>query len=345
MPDEQTSVLERTNMGSLDEAAKRLLGENSEEPTPEEEPETVAEEATEEEVVAEETSEEYEEEESEEYEEVEEEEEEETEVEEEEPSYFTVKVDGEELEVTLDELTSGYQRQGDYTRKTQALAEQRKDYETRSAELQQLQENYLEQATLANELLNRGLKQFDNVDWNNLKETDPQLYMQKKLELQEMREEQTQLHNEIRQNMERSQKAQHTALQQELQKQWNETLRVFPAWKDEGKAKTHQSELREYGLSLGFSEQELSNIGRARDLVLLDKAMKYDNMQKTKEGIKGKKKAPAVRKKVVKKGPAPKNSVKVKHLQESRGKLRKSGSLKDAAAFMNEMRESKVIKK
>jgi hypothetical protein len=38
---------------------------------------------------------------------------------------FKVKVDGEELEVSLDELLAGYQRQSDYTRKTQALAKER----------------------------------------------------------------------------------------------------------------------------------------------------------------------------------------------------------------------------
>jgi hypothetical protein len=37
-----------------------------------------------------------------------------------------VKDDGKELEVTLDELRKGYSRYSDYTRKTQALAEERK---------------------------------------------------------------------------------------------------------------------------------------------------------------------------------------------------------------------------
>lgn len=35
---------------------------------------------------------------------------------------FKVKLDGQELEVTQDELVAGYQRQSDYTRKTQAVA-------------------------------------------------------------------------------------------------------------------------------------------------------------------------------------------------------------------------------
>lgn len=42
------------------------------------------------------------------------------------PSTFTVKVDGVEMDVTLDELRSGYMRHADYTRKTQATAEDAK---------------------------------------------------------------------------------------------------------------------------------------------------------------------------------------------------------------------------
>ena len=41
-----------------------------------------------------------------------------------EPAY-TVKIDGEEAQVTLEELQQGYQRQADYTRKTQEIAAER----------------------------------------------------------------------------------------------------------------------------------------------------------------------------------------------------------------------------
>ena len=40
-------------------------------------------------------------------------------------SDYTVKIDGQEQQVTLDELQNGYQRQADYTRKTQELATER----------------------------------------------------------------------------------------------------------------------------------------------------------------------------------------------------------------------------
>lgn len=42
---------------------------------------------------------------------------------------FKVKVDGEEIEVTQEELLRGYMRQKDYTQKTQQLAEQRRQFE------------------------------------------------------------------------------------------------------------------------------------------------------------------------------------------------------------------------
>jgi len=45
------------------------------------------------------------------------------------PTVFTVKVDGKEVEVTLDELQKGYSRTQDYTRKTQQIAEIRKQVE------------------------------------------------------------------------------------------------------------------------------------------------------------------------------------------------------------------------
>lgn len=44
-----------------------------------------------------------------------------------EPETFVVKVNGQEQEVTLDELLHGYMRNQDYTRKTQALAEERRN--------------------------------------------------------------------------------------------------------------------------------------------------------------------------------------------------------------------------
>lgn len=47
---------------------------------------------------------------------------------------YQVKVDGEVIDVTLNELKAGYQRQADYTRKSQALAAEREELEQASQE-------------------------------------------------------------------------------------------------------------------------------------------------------------------------------------------------------------------
>ena len=52
---------------------------------------------------------------------------------------YTVKVDGAEQQVSLDELRDGYQRQADYTRKTQELASERSRLQQAEAIVQSLE--------------------------------------------------------------------------------------------------------------------------------------------------------------------------------------------------------------
>jgi hypothetical protein len=105
--------------------------------------------------------------------------EEETEVEElEEQPVYRVTVDGNEIEVTQDELLNGYSRQQDYTRKTQELANQRKLIEQQAQELQQRDAIYAQllpkmEAQLKGELVNE-------PDWNSLYDDDPIAYVREK---------------------------------------------------------------------------------------------------------------------------------------------------------------------
>lgn len=55
--------------------------------------------------------------------------------------HVVVKVDGQDVKVPLSEVTAGYQRQSDYTRKTQELAEQRQQLQWANAIAQALDNN------------------------------------------------------------------------------------------------------------------------------------------------------------------------------------------------------------
>jgi len=351
----QPGVLSRDpDKQSLDQAVARLLRkpeEETPEAKPKKEPERKrleeADETTEEWVETEEESEgEVEDDESDtqtDSEETEEESEEETE-EQEGELYFSVKIDGEEYEVSADELKSGYQRQKDYTKKTQQLAEQRKQYEAKLNEITAFQQEFLQKATMADTLLNRDLEKFKKLDWEKMKTSDPVGYVQKQIELREVQDQQAQLRQQAQTVWEQGQKAEAEERARMLEQERVAALEAFPEWKSQEKASAHQLKIVEYAKALGYEEEELVNISRAKDLLVLDKARKYDELQKAKKGITQKSK-PTMRKLVKPKGKPAKGAAQKKVMAEASTRLRKSGSIRDAAALMYEMRNSKVITK
>ena len=62
---------------------------------------------------------------------------EETQTESEEPDLHRLKVNGQEIEVSLDELKAGYSRDSDYRQKTHSLSLERKDLETQKDSFRQ----------------------------------------------------------------------------------------------------------------------------------------------------------------------------------------------------------------
>ena len=85
---------------------------------------------------------------------------------------YRVKVDNEELEVDLDELIKGYSRTSDYTKKTQTLAEQRKQVEAERAKIEEaakLRETYSQRLQVIEQMLS----QQPEEDLSALKDSDP----------------------------------------------------------------------------------------------------------------------------------------------------------------------------
>ncbi len=103
--------------------------------------------------------------------------------EQEEPQKFRVKAAGEEREVTLDELIKSYQLGTDYTKKSQAVAEERKVVEAerqRIEEAKYLRDQYAERLQVIEQMLNQQ-PETENLDY--LKENDPIGYAVKVAEL------------------------------------------------------------------------------------------------------------------------------------------------------------------
>jgi len=288
--------------------------EEVEEEAPESEEEGQAEEETEEEVT----------------------EEEEFEVVAEEDLKYTIKVDGKELEVGIDELKNGYQRQADYTRKSQALAEQRKGTEAIQSERQQLEQErqmYANGLQMLQEQQSAKLNNFDTVEWETLKQEDPYQYMIKKDEYRDAQESINSLAAEQRLvQQEQAQQAQQ-ARSHFVQQEYARLIEALPEWNDS--KSTVKKDVQEYATSVGFRPEEISQLADHRSVLIIKKAMEFDRLT-TK--VAPKKKAVKRVPKVQKSGRGNSNEdAAAEAVNKKRARLRKSGKQDDAASLFFDM--------
>ena len=252
---------------------------------------------------------------------------EEVEEEQETPKY-RVKVDNEEVEVTLDELLQGYSRTKDYTKKTQALAETRKSVEAEKAKIEeakQLRDTYAQRLQVIEQMLSQPS---DEENLAELKETDPIGYAIKVAERAE-KEKQLQAVQAERQRLaQQQQQEQQEALKQHLASEAQKLKEWIPEFKDEAKAEVARRQIKEYAKSIGFTDQELANVYDARAVQTLYKAMKYEAMVKGKT-MATKKVAEAP--KTLKAGTSNPQSAEKDAVKKDFQKLKQSGKKADAA--------------
>ena len=138
---------------------------------------------------------------------------------------FKVKAAGEEIEVDQDELIKGYQQGVDYTKKSQALAEQRKALE---AERQHLEYVKQERQAYAQKLqaLDSFLTQQDQgVNLDVLKETDPIGYAVAVAEQSQREKQLAVVRNEQQRLAQQQQSEQQASLQNHLRHYHNGSVR------------------------------------------------------------------------------------------------------------------------
>lgn len=245
-----------------------------------------------------------------------------------EPEKFTVKVDGKELEVTKEELLRGYQREADYTRKTQKLAEERRMVESEFEQVRVEREQYAQVLGQLQQKLQEMTPQEPN--WEQLEKQDPTEYARQWTNHQRRQQQQAAIAAEQMRLSQMQQAEQAKAMQERLLEEANRVKELIPEWRSPERAKEDGKALIEYGQKLGFSEQELGNVTDARALVALYKAWKFDQMMSKKPELQAKiKKAPRMATPGSANTVTPKNS----ELKSAKQRLASTGSVKDAAAL------------
>ena len=204
--------------------------------------------------------------------------------EEEKPQVFTVKVDGKEVEVTLDELQKGYSRTQDYTRKTQQIAEVRKQTE---AELQAVRAEREQYAQLLGALEAQVQQAAQpNIDWDRLYQDDPIEWVRQRELMRENQEKNAAIQSEKQRLSQLSQQEQMQYRNQMLQQEQEALIAAIPEWKDPKKAAAEKAMLVQFGQKAGFSPDELKNVVDHRAVVMLRKAALYDQMMSKRGQIK-----------------------------------------------------------
>lgn len=251
--------------------------------------------------------------------------EEESEEEQPKPKY-KVKAAGEEVEVELDELIKGYQQGTDYTKKSQALAEQRKAIEAERIHLEQVKQERQAYAQKLQALDSFLTQQNQGVDLEVLKETDPIGYAVAVAE-QNQREKQLAVVRQEQQRIAQQQQAEHQAsLQNHLRQESEKLVSLIPELATpQGDAVRKQ--IRDYAKSVGWTDQELSSVYDSRAVVSLYKAMKYEQLQKSKPEVTKKLQAAPKMMRSGTSAPPTKSSQDKQVMQ----RLRETGKVTDAA--------------
>jgi hypothetical protein len=248
------------------------------------------------------------------------------------PQTFTVKIDGEEQTVTLDELTRGYSRQADYTRKTMALAEERKALDADKAQSAQDREAYAEALTKL-EAFFASAEQDDAAALAELRHTDPAEYAARVAEKQE-RANQLQAVKAERERLDAEKQRETASKRAEMVKEEEAKLLArLPEWSDPAKRKEGQAQVVDYAISsLGLTPEEVNDIFDHRLVVALSKAAKWDALQAKKPTVQAK--VDAV--KTAKPGAAS-HRAPVSDLTRSKQRLAKTGRMQDAAAALEHL--------
>lgn len=240
---------------------------------------------------------------------------------------YRVKVSGEEVEVSLDELLNGYSRTADYQKKTQSLAEQRKAVEAERVKIDEAaktRETYAQRLQVIEQLLQQ---QDQGQDLASLKSEDPIAYAVAMAEKME-RDKQLQAVQMERQRVQQEQQShQQAQLQKHIQAEQAKLVEAIPEFKDDVKAEVIRRDIRNYAKAQGFTDQELSQVYDSRAVLALYKAAQYDKLMANK-GVTSKKVANAP--KTIRPGTSNPQSSENETFKKERAVLRQSGNKKDA---------------
>ena len=239
---------------------------------------------------------------------------------------YTVKVDGEEKQVNLDELKRGYSGQQYVQSGMQKAADMQKEA-SRVNEILQEQTRHLDQ--LIQNIQAGALTPPVKPD-QGLYETDPMAYLDKSMEYDKQFQVYQQNLQVVQQQLQYKEAAEAEARRAYEASERGKLHEAMPELQDPKKAEAFGKQIMSAAKEYGFSDEEIGNIQSHRELLVLRDALRYRELQKKGDIVKEKSKKA---RKPIRPG-AKKVVTKGQQYQKQRDKLRKSGNIDDALALI-----------
>jgi len=245
-----------------------------------------------------------------------------------------VEVDGEEI--TVEELRRGNLRQKDYTRETQELAETRKQYEAQYSELERERAQYAQLLPALQQRLEQPAER--EPDWDTLYDTDPTMAAKAERQWRKQQSERQAQLEAVQQEQARMAQIQQQRMQQ-MQAQYVDQQRevlpdLIPEWRDSKVAAKEATELRDFLLEEGFTEEDVSGLANASLVKLARQAMLYSRGQTRATQAKAK---PRPKTKTMKSGSRGSQPKPRAPQEQALQRARQTGRVDDAAAAIRSL--------
>jgi hypothetical protein len=249
-----------------------------------------------------------------------------------------LKVNGEEIEKPLDEVVALAQQGLDYTKKTQEVAEQRKELESLQAQFNETTKQYQEQQQLNNLLiedvakvtaLDQQLAQYQNVDWQQLSDSDFVEAQKLFFQYNQLQKERTEAVSQFEAKRQNALTIQQQMIAQQVAKGKEILAKEIPNWSPE----TTQA-IISVGKEYGFTDNEMNGIIDPRHVRVLHDAMQWRKL-KSKNSVTKKKVASA--KPVVRPGSKDPKKAVSSSTKKMREQLRRTGSSELASKLIENM--------
>ena len=236
-------------------------------------------------------------------------------------------VNGEKIDVDLDELKAGYQKDADYRRKTEELAIEKRQLLSDKDRLTKDYSTKLEGLDNLTRTLNAEVNsELSSKELDKLFDEDPTEAAKLERKIRRRRETVAQAQRKLRSHQE-------DQFQEILREEQKKVALKHPDFGDPVKGSSLKTNMRNYLLGRNFNDQEINQVYDSRMFDIIMDAMTHQNNQKLKPTLVSKKVKPD---KMVRSGVKETKDEIISHNRlEKIKRLQRSGNPRDAAELLS----------